>query len=242
MSPAADRPSEGSASQVLEPLCDPVLIALGVPHGFGQKGTEPPVNTQFLKQVHGIDIHEVGASDSAIHSGEPPAPPEADAVWTQHAGSSVGIVTADCVPILVSDRKGECVAAIHAGWRGLAAGVIEAAIAALPKSPGELAAAVGPAARGCCYEVDAPVRNGLDRRYGRHLDRVMESGRADHFQLDLPLLATCVLEDLGIPPDQIGVEQRLCTICNESRFESYRREGASAGRLRHFIGTRAERG
>lgn len=219
----------------LEPLCDRVLIEVGVPHGFGQKGTEVPVNTQFPKQLHGIEIHEFSAKGGAVAQS---LAPSADAVWTGQQGLIVGIVTADCVPILVSDREGECVAAIHAGWRGLAGGVIEAGIAALPKPARELVSAVGPAARGCCYEVDAPVRKALERSYGGHLDLVLEPGRAEHFQLDLPLLATRILEDLGIPHEQIGVEQRLCTICNEARFDSYRREGVSAGRLRHFIGTR----
>ncbi len=218
-----------------KPLCDRVLIGVGVPHGFGQKGTEVPANTQFLSQVHGVQVHHFGAqSDAASLS----PVPSADAAWTRQRGLVVGIVTADCVPILVSDKDGECVAAIHAGWRGLAEGVIEAGIRALPKPASELVTAVGPAARGCCYEVDAPVRKALDRGYGRHLDLVLESGRAEHFQLDLPLLATLILKDLGIPPERIGVEQRLCTICNEARFDSYRREGISAGRLRHFIGAK----
>ena len=236
MSGLTARPSESAEPPgPLEPLCDRVLIELGVPHGFGQKGTEVPANTQFPKQLHGVEVHQFGAKDNV--DGRSLAP-SADAVWAGQEGLMVGIVTADCVPVLVSDRDGECVAAIHAGWRGLAAGVIEAGISALPKPARELVSAVGPAARGCCYEVDAPVRKALDRRYGRHLDLVLESGRAEHFQLDLPLLATRILEDLGIPADQIGVEQRLCTICNEARFDSYRRDGASAGRLRHFIGTR----
>lgn len=215
----------------LEPLCDRVLIELGVPHGFGQKGTQVPALTQFSNQVHGVSVHQFGVDKAGER-------PTADAVWTAREGATVGIVTADCVPILVSDTRGACVAAIHAGWRGLAEGVIEAGVQALSKPARELVAAVGPAARGCCYEIDAPVKEGLARDYSAQLEAVLEPSRPGHFLLDLPLLATRILEDLGIPSGQIGVEQRLCTICNGAQFESYRRDGSAAGRLRHFIGTR----
>jgi YfiH family protein len=162
---------------------------------------------------------------------------EADAVVTAAAGISVGIVTADCVPILAASRDGRAVVAIHAGWRGLAAGVIEAGIEALDRasSGSEILCAVGPAARGCCYEVDGPVRDGLSERYRPLLDEVLVSGARGHFQLDLPLLATRALERIGVDSGRIGVEHRVCTICNPARFESFRREGAGAGRLRHFI-------
>ncbi|MFK7898907.1 MAG: polyphenol oxidase family protein [Myxococcota bacterium] len=222
-----------SAESALPELCDRVLIGLGVPHGFGQKGSQVPENAQFMTQVHGIAVHSILPSSG---DGAAAELVQADAVYTRERGCFVGVVTADCVPILVSDLAGEQVVAIHAGWRGLAAGVIEAGVAALSGPVEELAAAVGPSARGCCYEVDAPVRNGLERRYATHLGEVFQPGRAGHYQLDLPLLATHVLEGLGIPSPQIGVENRLCTVCNPDRFESYRRDGADAGRLRHFIG------
>jgi len=129
------------------------------------------------------------------------------------------------------------VAAIHAGWRGLAAGVIEAGIEALRRHSGssDLVCAVGPAARGCCYEVDDPVRDGLRASYAAQLPEVLLPGAAGHYQLDLPLLATRILEKIGVDPAGIGIEHRACTICNPERFESYRRDGAEAQRLRHFI-------
>jgi len=211
------------------PLRDPLLDALGIAHGFGQRETTAPSDVGFPKQVHGIAVHEhrVGVDPRV----------DADAILTREAGASIGIVTADCVPILVAHRDGESVAAIHAGWRGLAAGVIEAGVLAVAAGGdvGDSVAAIGPAARGCCYEVDEPVRAGLRERYPTLLDGVLVSGRAGRFQLDLPVLAGRVLEQIGVETQRIGATARLCTICAPDRFESYRRDGPRAGRLRHFI-------
>ncbi|MBY0401244.1 polyphenol oxidase family protein, partial [Myxococcota bacterium] len=144
---------------------------------------------------------------------------------------------------------GRCVAAIHAGWRGLAAGVIEAGIAAMDRPVAELAAAVGPAARDCCYEVDEPVARALAERYARLLSGVLKPGRPGRpgrYQLDLPGLAIRVLGRIGLGSERVGGAVCLCTICSPGpRFESYRRDGAAAGRLRHFIrpaDARAEQG
>lgn len=161
---------------------------------------------------------------------------EADAIVSTTPGVAVGIVTADCVPILVASADGACVAAIHAGWRGLAAGVIEVGIEAMARPVGELRAAVGPAARGCCYEVDEPVATALAERYAGLLAGVLVPGRPGRHQLDLPVLAARVLARIGLDPDRIGAAACQCTICTPGpRFESFRRDGQAAGRLRHFI-------
>ncbi|MAG33667.1 MAG: multi-copper polyphenol oxidoreductase [Deltaproteobacteria bacterium] len=214
-----------------EALCDPVLMVAGLPHGFGQRGGgHVPENTTFPVQVHGIAVAEASADRRVENE-------EADAVVCAVPGRSVGIVTADCLPILAAGADGSAVLAIHAGWRGLAAGVIEAGIRALRtrSQTAELVAALGPAARGCCYEVDGPVEAALAERYSADLEGVLVPGRPGRHQLDLPLLAARILAGLGVEPTRIGTAHRVCTICDADRFESYRREGASAGRLRHFI-------
>ena len=212
-------------------LCDPVLIDASVMHGFGVRGSQVPESTAFPRQVHGVGI----ASARAWQAAEAPA---ADAILSSPRVSRVGIVTADCVPILVAAADGSQVAAIHAGWRGLAAGVIEAALAALRARSGDhgWAAAVGPAARKCCYEVDEPVRQALAERYSDELETpILASGREGHYMLDLPLLATKILAKNGVNSARIGTTHRVCTVCDPERFESFRRDGAMAGRLRHFI-------
>jgi hypothetical protein len=213
-------------------LCDPVLEATGVLHGFGERGVQVPESTVFPRQVHGICVVRA----EVVSGAERGEPVEADAIVSATPGLTVGIVTADCVPILVASRDGSRVGAIHAGWRGLAAGVIEAGIEAMDCDASGLAAAVGPAARGCCYEVDEPVARALAVRYANLLEEVLVPGRSGHFQLDLPRLASRILGRVGLDPEQLGSAHRLCTICTPGpRFESYRRDGRLAGRLRHFI-------
>jgi YfiH family protein len=222
-------------------LCDAVLSDRGIAHGFGQRGSQVPVDTLFARQVHGMEVWEVADPPAGIKRIDSP---EADVVVLREPGWSAGIVTADCVPILAAREDGIAVAAIHAGWRGLAAGVIEAGIAALRAlAAGQpLVAAIGPAARGCCYEVDEPVRAALFDRYARWLDgAILRPGRPGHYLLDLPALAEQILLSGGIEAASLGTQHRVCTICDPERFESFRRDGGAAGRARHFItvGSRA---
>ncbi|MFP6656079.1 MAG: polyphenol oxidase family protein [Myxococcota bacterium] len=216
----------------LDLLCDPVLNNLGIVHGFGQKGSQVPDYTFFSEQVHGIDVFDVGLPGASQKR------PKADILLCRDPAMAVGIVTADCLPILLASSDGDIVAAIHAGWRGLAAGVIEAGLKAMGADSGTanpVVAAVGPAAGGCCYEVDGPVRAGLERRYSGLLKGPLVAGRPGHFQLDLTALAVEILVRNGIARHRIGTENAVCTVCSGPRFESYRRDGARAGRLSHFI-------
>ena len=217
-------------------LCDPVLIDREIPHGFGHRGSQIPDFTRFPEQVHGIEVCEIESADRGAER------PKADIIFTRASGISVGIVTADCVPILLGTTDGSVVGAIHAGWRGLAAGVIEAGLLAIRTRAAQGAnfvAAVGPSAGACCYEIDTPVCEGLGLRYGDPLDAFLTASRPGHFRLDLPGLAVQVLTNNGVERHRIGTENCFCTICSSlpsgPRFESYRRDASDAGRLRHFI-------
>lgn len=219
------------SSQTLEVLCDPVLTKMNIPHGFGRRGSQVPDSTAIPQQVHGVRVVEAA-------TWEPDQRPAADAILSTLEQPEIGIVTADCVPILAACINGAVVVAIHAGWRGLAAGVIEAGMQALQaRVPGQpLIAAIGPAARGCCYEVDSPVRQALSERYEHWLESpILAEGRVGHFQLDLPTLAIRILESTGLSETSIGTTHCVCTICDARQFESYRRDGTAAGRLSHFI-------
>ncbi|MEZ4332045.1 MAG: polyphenol oxidase family protein [Myxococcota bacterium] len=188
-----------------------------------------PESTRFVRQVHGVVVVR---GESLDRSGAV----EADAITSSTPGLPVGVVTADCVPILIAREDGTRVAAVHAGWRGLAAGIIEAALMAMASPAAALRVAVGPAARACCYEVDAPVVRALEARHRGLLPDVLGASRPGHHRLDLAELAVRVLARAGVAPDRIGTAHRLCTICAPGpRFESYRRDGPAAGRLRHFI-------
>jgi polyphenol oxidase len=203
----------------------PLLAAAGVRHGFGLR-TSPAREVRRPVQVHGAAV--VRADDGGPLG-------EADAALATRPGVSVGVVTADCVPVLVA--AGGAVAAVHAGWRGLAAGVIPRAVAALDEAaPGAaLVAAVGPCIRGCCYEVDGPVLDALGARFGGALDAALRPARPGHALLDLAALARAALLAAGIEEERVGVVAGACTRCDAARFHSYRRDGPAAGRLLSWI-------
>jgi YfiH family protein len=139
------------------------------------------------------------------------------------------------VPVLLAARSYPVVAAVHAGWRGTAAGVIAAAVEALRDrfgiAPGELTAALGPSIRACCYEVGPELREAF--LAGGHETRSVSSwfsaGKGDRLQLDVPRANRDQLEALGVPARQI-FDSGLCTACNDGVFHSYRRSGTDAGR------------
>ncbi len=187
----------------------------------------------MVRQVHGT--HLVRAADS--HS-----VPDADGVaWS--AGEPVGLVpavrTADCVPILLADRRGAAVAAVHAGWRGTAAGIAVAAVRWLSAAgirPESLVVALGPAILACCYEVGDEVAEALAGIVpGARPEAVARPdsrgrARADlHAANRLQLLAEGVLEEsIHLAP--------WCTRCHPELFYSYRGQGAAAGRMMACIG------
>jgi YfiH family protein len=211
-----------------------LLERAGVPHGFGVRGSVAPAGTLWPRQVHGSAV-------ACIQPGDPPslAPGEADAVVSQTPGIPIAVVTADCVPILACSEDGRAVAAIHAGWRGLAQGVVEAGIAALGALVGSdtpLTAVIGPHIGICCYEVDEPVLAALAGRFTDELPAASRSaGSAGHAYVDLGRLAGAALGRAGVVAEKQAVIADACTRCGGERFHSYRRDGEAAGRMIHFV-------
>lgn len=203
-----------------------LLDDLGVEHGFGTRGScelEIP-ELALVTQVHGKAMLRVPPLDGDAR---------ADALWTQEPGVAVGVRTADCVPVLIVDTTRCGVAAIHAGWRGSAAGICELGVAELAcsieRDPASLVAAIGPHIGPCCYEVDGPVRRAIRE------DSVFRSAPegGDHYRLDLFALNQLQLLRAGLRPEHI---QRVggCTACDPQLYASYRRDGSSA-RMVHFV-------
>jgi len=217
----------------------PLLAEVGVPHGFAVGEPRPP-GVLLPRQVHGADVTGIrlGALERT----------EADAILASAQpgrGGPVGVVTADCVPILAASVDGRVVAAVHAGWRGLAAGVVEVGISALlaracegSSSEAGATAVVGPHIGPCCYEVDAVVVGPLEARFGRSLVATATTpSRPGHWRLDLGLLALADLERSGVANDRCASLSSACTACDPRGFESYRRDGPKAGRMLHYIAT-----
>lgn len=180
------------------------------------------------KQVHGSRV--LVAEDGPR---EPAGTAEADALVSAVPGTACAVQIADCVPILIAGPSGP-VAAVHAGWRGTAAGVAAGAVRALAHlglDPSTLVAALGPSIRPCCYQVDARVRDVFVQ--SSEWDAAEEGFVADgegHWRLDPARINLRLLQRAGIPRDQIH-DSGLCTACDLTRFYSYRAEGAGTGRL-----------
>jgi YfiH family protein len=151
----------------------------------------------------------------------------------------MAIQTADCVPLLIADRRTGAVAAAHAGWRGLAAGVPEAVVMALTREfgsrPADLVAAIGPSISAARYEVGADVRSRFTESGGpRVASWFAAADRPRHWYFDGWRSARDLLEAAGIPAAQIHVAG-LCTASHPDLLCSYRRDGAGAGRIAGLI-------
>lgn len=171
-----------------------------------------PAEPAWLEQVHGTHVIEL--------TGKPPAE-AADAAVTRQAGVVLAVLTADCLPVVLGEPDGATVAVVHAGWRGMAAGVIEAAVAALDVDPARLHAWLGPAIGPAAYEVGEDVREafvvadpGARAAFG--------PGRPGRWQCNLYTLARRRLAAAGIGSIGGG---GLCTFSDAERFFSYRRDG-----------------
>lgn len=179
-----------------------------------------------VRQVHGARVVQAPIVDRS---------PEADAIVTAGSGFVVGVVTADCAPVLLAAPAHRAVAAVHAGWRGAAAGVIESAVAQLRDvlriDPREVEAAVGPAIGPCCYQVGPEVRAAFEDRTGR-VTQAAWCARDGHLFLDLRGAIRSLLGAVGVgTTTMVGP----CTACSP-RFWSYRRDGAGSGRQLSFVG------
>jgi YfiH family protein len=214
-----------------------LLDGLHVEHGFGTRASPAPETLLRPKQVHGT---RVVALDAALPL--PATLGEADAVVSLRRGLAIGVVTADCLPILVATPAG-AVAAVHAGWRGLAEGVVGAALDALSRLTADVAhgvAVIGPHIHAGCYEVDAPVVDALSRRFAADLGDALAATRPGHWRLDLARLARADLVRSGLAAARVATLSGACTACDAERFFSYRRDGPRAGRLVHWIAARTE--
>jgi YfiH family protein len=184
-----------------------------------------------MKQVHGEQVAEV--TDTNVKEAG-----EADAMVTAKANVFLGVLTADCLPILMIAPKQRVAAAVHAGWRGSLAGIAANAVKYLAENydvaPEHLEAALGPAIGPCCYEVGEDVVRPLVARWGRLAEAsVSASGAKTH--LDLRRLNQAILAAAGLPPDRIFTSGP-CTKCAGDEFFSYRRAGNETGRQMSVVG------
>lgn len=180
-----------------------------------------PHEPLWLDQVHGVRVHHAVNTEAGIC---------ADAAWTGVQAQVCTVMTADCLPVLFADEAGTCVAAAHAGWRGLAAGILEHTVQALPVPAATLSAWLGPAIGPRAFEVGEQVRRAfLDA--DPMLDAAFRAGKPGHYLADLFFLARARLARAGVSRVHGG---DLCTFGDARQFFSYRRDGA-CGRMAALI-------
>jgi hypothetical protein len=247
-------------------VTSPLLDARRIRHGFstreggvstgryatlnlgGKWGDDPAnvaENRRRLAAAAGFDLDRLatcrqvhGARVFTIDTNSPPpeaiAAEEADALATACDGQVLGVFTADCVPIVIADGEGRA-AAVHAGWRGTAARIAAAAVDALVTLGARrdrLAAALGPSICVGCFEVGDEVATVFDALAPTSVTRAR--GARPH--VDLRIANRAILVDAGVDPAHIDAAPP-CTMCERSRFFSFRRDGAGIGQQLSWIAT-----
>jgi len=218
----------------------PALEALGLPHATTTRhcpGLEGDARGPFApaavatlraagldlarvawaRQVHGAAAARVAAAGGFAGT--------ADVLVSTAPGVALAIFTADCLALTLWDPTAGALAVAHVGWRGLAAGATEAAVAAVVAAgarPARLRVAIAPAIGPCCYEVDAPVADRLARAYGARWTRWARATGAGRWRLDLGAAVEDLLVEAGVAPTAI-LNARLCTACHPELLFSYRK-------------------
>jgi YfiH family protein len=209
-------------------LSSPLLAAVpGVLHGFG--GAEEAVPAPFAprwppefprwKQVHGAHAVEVVAARQEAG--------DCDALWTRVPGRPIAVIGADCTPILVAREDGELVAAVHAGWRGTKARIVQALLSRLRaegEQLGRFVAAIGPVIGKCCYEVGEDLAADYAREFAEAGPGVAVPA---HRRLDLAAVNAWQLRVLGVERVDVLAPCTRCAVDAQGRhlYRSYRREG-----------------
>lgn len=178
----------------------------------------------LLHQVHGDLLHV------APWEGRPTG----DAGFSSAPGLIVGVETADCLPVLLVDPERRQAAAVHAGWRGTAAGIVRRVVEALVSRgsrPADLLAALGPCNGACCYEVGEELREA----FGAGSEGLFRPGPRGKPHLDVRAANVRQLEEAGVLPGRVAHVDE-CTQCRPDLYHSYRREGRGGGRMVNFVG------
>ncbi len=226
-------------------------------------GTKGILGMVTLRQIHSSLIHRVGLSD--VRANDQPAVLKGDGLMTDRPGVLLGIQTADCIPVLVADRKNRAVAAFHAGWRGTLARIVENGVGRMRlefgSHPENLVAAIGPGIGQCCYSVGEEVRDQFESQFTYAAELFSEVYDSDVVREKYPML---FLTARAPGHSQIGPAMHLdlaeanrrqllaaglkksaiamtgqCTGCHPELFFSHRMERGFTGRLMSVIGVSA---
>ena len=205
-----------------------------------------PFQAVTVRQVHSASIRTIreedGVFEEKLQTADGKAVLEGDGAVTNLPGVMLGVQTADCVPVLIADVSKRAVAAIHAGWRGTVARIVEQGIATMREEygsrPEDLVAAVGPSIGACCYAVGQEVRSEFGSLFG-YADALFRTMDGGQMRLDLWEANRRQLLDAGVPADKVTVIGE-CTACalshGERKYFSHRAEHGFTGRMMSVIG------
>ncbi|MEQ1898249.1 MAG: peptidoglycan editing factor PgeF [Vicinamibacterales bacterium] len=193
-----------------------------------------------LRQVHGRDVVTVrrGGEHPPVDDSPEGGAPQADAFISDDAGYALAVRGADCVPLLLADRRTGAVGAVHAGWRGTASGAAVAAVRVMTRAfgtrPSDLVAAIGPSIGPCCYRVGEELVGEFSAAGHARQDIERWFSGAERLMLDLWMSTEDQLVTAGLAPEHIH-HSAVCTACTPALCFSFRRERDSTGRLAGVI-------
>lgn len=222
--PPSTSPIEGPVWQGNHPIWSASTSTVEVRFvGRGLGGTRAAI----LRRVEGRELPVAQAKQ--VHSDRVLAAQEGDvgegdALWTDRRDLALSVITADCVPLVLAPRDGGRIAAVHAGWRGIVAGIVPRTIEALETAPEELEAWIGPSIGVCCYEVGDEVAAAVADASS---SLIVTTHGAERPHVDLVGAVRHQLDVAGVAMPRMV---RRCTHCDPERLWSYRREGAGGGR------------
>lgn len=241
--PASDEAGEQNLGLTHED--DPDVVHLNRRRFVAAVSGQADMALVLMRQVHSGIVRDLSEpEDRRGRAQGERAPLQGDGMVSARAGILLGILTADCVPVLVADARTRTVAAFHAGWRGTLAGIVEHGIDLLRSRhgshPADLIAAIGPAIRPCCFEVGEEVRSAFLNASSDVESLFRAADAAGKWHLDLQEANRRQLLQAGLAPEQVHTIAE-CTACSRTsegrrRYFSYRAEGGVTGRMLSVIG------
>ncbi len=190
----------------------------------------------LANQTHSDHVHTIKALQTKGWESLESAVADCDALVTNLKGVVLGVLTADCVPVLLYDPQSEAIAAIHAGWKGTRANIVQKTVQTLQQEfgtkPENIIAGIAPSIGQCCYEVGEDVASHFS-----DMPQVLRQKGNGKAMLDLPFANKVQLMQAGIAEENIEMSD-ICTACDVEHFFSYRKEGGCSGRFMSLIGMR----
>lgn len=194
---------------------------------------ESAAKAMGLKDEQVLIINQVHGDAVLIHERTQDRIEGYDAHITDYSSAAIGVVTADCVPIIIADKIKKVIGAVHAGWRGTLKRIAQKTVKSMTDNfgcrPQDMVAGIGPSIGPCCYEVDDEVAGPMKKEF-KYAEKYTIYKMKNKWHLDLQSINKEQLVEAGLMEGNINTTE-LCTACHSDLFYSYRRDGAGTGRM-----------